>query len=169
MLTRLKQHKISTIVLASKFPPNNFASDPVWDNVLSISPWRNWRCSPENIVLRFQKQNGVKINIRNHLYSKDGMYWQEKKDGFDFLRPIVALWMREDKTARQIVDLINGNQNLTQRLKRPMTTANLARLKREWGMRSYKPEKKPRKPKTSKAQVPDSSVALMNSQRSVFL
>ena len=169
MLTRLKQHKISTIVLASKFPPNNFASDPVWDNVLSISPWRNWRCSSENIVLRFQKKNGVKMNIRHHLYSKDGILWQEKFDGFDFLRPIVALWMREDKTARQIVNLINGNLNLIQRLKRPMTTANLARLKREWGLRSYKPERKPRKPKTSKAHVADSPVEQMNSQRSVFL
>ena len=109
------------------------------------------------------------MNIRYHLHSKDGEHWQYKFDGFDFLRPLVASWMQNDKTASQIVDLINGNPNLRQGLKRPMTTANLARLKREWGMRSYKPEKKPRKPKTSKAQVADSSVAQMNSQRSVFL
>ena len=169
MLTRLKQRGISTMVLASKFPPNNFAFDSVWDNVLSISPWRNWRCSADNIVLRFQKKNGVKMNIRHHLQSIDGEFWQEKFDGFDFLRPQVALWMRNDKTASQIVDLINGTPYLRQRLKRPMTTANLARLKREWGMRSYKPERKPRKPKTSKTQVAGSSVAQMNSQRSVFL
>lgn len=163
MLTRLKQHGISTMVLASKFPPNNFAFDSVWDNVLSICPWRNWRCSAENIVLRFQKKNGVKMNIRHHLYSKDVFFWQEKFDGFDFLRPLVTSWMRNDKTASQIVDLINDNMNLRQILKRPMTTANLARLKREWGMRSYKPERKPRKAKTSKAQVAGSSVAPMNS------
>ena len=169
MLTRLKQRGISTIFLASKFPPNNFAFDPVWDNFLSISPWRNWRCSAENIVLRFRKKNSVKMNIRHHLQSIDGEHWQEKFDGFDFLRPLVALWMREDKTARQIVGLINGNPNLRQRMKRPMTAANLARLKREWGVRSYKPERKPRKPKTRKAQVAGSSVAQMNSQRSVFL
>ena len=169
MLTRLKQRGISTMFLASKFPPNNFAFDPVWDHVLSINPWRNWRCSAENIVLRFRKKNGVKMNMRHHLQSIDGEHWREKFDGFDFLRPLVASWMREDKTARQIVGLINDNPNLRQRLKRPMSTANLARLKREWGVRSYKPERKPRKPKTRKAQVAGSSVAQMNSQRSVFL
>ena len=103
------------------------------------------------------------MNMRHHLQSIDGEHWREKFDGFDFLRPLVDLWMRNDKTACQIVDLINSNPNLRQRLKRPMTTANLARLKREWGMRSYKPERKPRKPKTSKVQVAASSAAQINS------
>ena len=162
MLKRLKQQRISTIVLASRRPPNNFASDQIWDNVITISPWRNWRCSSENIVLRFQKKNGMKMSIQHHFCSKN-MVWQERFDGLDFLRPLVASWMRNDKTARQIVELINGNLYLRQRLKRPMTTANLARLKRKWGMRTYKQTRKPRKPKTSKVQTIVSSVEETNS------
>ena len=147
MLLQMKNNGISVIILTSKLPPNNFASHGVWDNVIKITPWRTWRCSPYNIVLRFLKKDGLKTNIRYHLDSDNGLYWHEKKDSYDYLKPVIVDLMRDGKTALQIVDLINNNLNLAGRLKRPMTTSNLARLKREWGLRSYKPEKKPRKTK----------------------
>ena len=151
MLLRMKNNGISIIILASKLPPDNFASHGVWDNIIKITPWRTWRCSPYNIVLRFLKRDGLKTNIRYHLDSDNGLVWDEKYDSYEYLKPVIVDLMRNGKTALQIVDLINGNLNLAGRLKRPMTTSNLARLKREWDLRSYKPEKKPRKTKVKKS------------------
>ena len=160
MLLRMKNNGISVIILTSNLPPNNFASHGVWDNVIKITPWRTWRCSPYNIVLRFLKRDGLKTNIRYHLDSDNGLVWNEKYDSYEYLKPVIVDLMRDGKTALQIVDLINGNLNLAGRLKRPMTTSNLARLKREWGLRSYKPEKKPRK-----TQVKNQSVKLSVSEQ----
>ena len=164
MLMRLKQRHVSTIVIAPELPPNYFALHSVWDNVVDIRPWRSWRCSPNNLVLRFLKCNGLKAGMRCHLVvENDGIFWQEKFDGFEFLRPLISQWVRDGRKAREIVYMINDNLNLSSRLRRPMTLSNLARLKREWGLRSYKPEKKPRKKRsTTSTQDSPTSSAEMN-------
>ena len=163
MLTRLKQREISIIVVASKMPPENFSSRSIWDNVLSISPWRNWRCSPNNIVVDFQRKMGIKVKMRRYLCFSKERGWQEISGSYDFLRPIVTAYVRNNLTAREIVAEINGMYGFAKWLKRPMTLANLARLKREWGIRSYKPEKKPRKKKQSKVHIEESSPTEMKS------
>ena len=147
LLIRMKVRRISVIVLASKQPPNNFAHHAEWDNFVHISPWRNWRCSPSNVVLQFYKRDGDKTNIRHHLVFKDETCWQEAYDYLDFLKPVVVQEMHNGKTAVQIVKTINDCFLTSGRMRRPMTTSNLARLKREWGLRTYRPEKKPRKKK----------------------
>lgn len=160
MLIRLKEKKCSVIILTNKLPPGNFAANAIWDNIIRIKPWRSWRCSPYNLVLHFQRANGCQVNIQRHILSTNGgNSWLEKQDSYIFLKPLIVAWMRNDKTSAQIVHLINSNQNLYSNLKRPMTISNLARLKREWSLRSYKPERKPRKPKTKKNQSPNSSSA----------
>ena len=158
MLMRLKKRNCSVVVLASKLPPSNFALNSIWDNVVKITPRRVNRFSRYNMTINLQRSNGKKSSIRSHIYSVDGgNSWLQTQDGCDFLKPTVMAWMREGKTALQIVSLINNNPNFLYQLKRPMSASNLARLKREWGLRSYKPERKPRKPKTKKNQSPNSS------------
>lgn len=152
MLIRLKEKKCSVIILTDKLPPGNFAANAIWDNIIRIKPWRSWRCSPYNLVLRFQRANGRQVNIQRHILSTNGgNSWIEKQESYIFLKPLVVAWMQDGKTSVQIVHLINNDQNLYSNLKRPMTIFNLARLKREWGLRSYKPERKPRKPKVKKS------------------
>lgn len=152
MLIRQKEKKCSVIILTDKLPPGNFAANAIWDNIIRIKPWRSWRCSPYNLVLRFQRANGCQVNIQRHILSTNGgNYWIEKQESYIFLKPLVVAWMQDGKTSVQIVHLINNDQNLYSNLKRPMTIFNLARLKREWGLRSYKPERKPRKPKVKKS------------------
>ena len=58
--------------------------------------------------------------------------------------------MRAGKTAAQIIDLINKNPNHRFYLKKDITKSTLANLKREWGLRTYKPESKPRKAKSKR-------------------
>ena len=158
MLMRFKKRNCSVVVLASKLPPSNFVLNGVWDNVIKITPRRAKRCSRYNLTLHLQRSNGKKSSIRSHIYSVDGgNSWLQTQDGCDFLKPTVMAWMREGKTALQIVGLINNNPNFRYQLKRPMSASNLARLKREWGLRSYRPERKPRKPKIKKNQSTNSS------------
>ena len=152
MLMRFKKRHCSVVVLATKLPPSNFALNSIWDNVVKIAPRRANRCSRYNMTINLQKSNGKKSSIRSHIYSVDGgNSWVQTQDGYDFLKPTVMAWMREGKTALQIVGLINNNPNFRYQLKRPMSTSNLAKLKREWGLRSYRPERKPRKPKAKKS------------------
>ena len=154
MLLRLKKQNCSVVVLTSKLPPNNFSLNKVWDNVIKITPRRASQCSKYNMTLNLQRSNGKKSSILSHIYSIDGgNSWVQTHAGCDFLKPTVMAWMREGKTALQIVGLINFRYQL----KRPMSASNLARLKREWGLRSYRPERKPRKPKIKKNQSTNSS------------
>jgi hypothetical protein len=67
-----------------------------------------------------------------------------------FLKPFIVEHMKAGKTAVQIVDIINNNELLASILGKKLTVSTLANLKREWGLRTYKPESKPRKAKSKR-------------------
>lgn len=160
MLQYLKERKIILIMLNPTFPPKSFVGNAVWDNIIIANQWRRWRCSPQNMTLNIVRKEQKKENLKYRM-KRDvrGNWIFIQREGY-FLQPFVAKKMQEGRTAAEIVKFINEIPFFRQRLKKDLTTSTLAALKREWGLRTYKPETRPRKPKTSKRQK--AAVALLD-------
>ena len=153
MLKHLKKKMISIVMLNSEKPPKGFIANPIWDNVAEIRPWRTWRCGKYDIVFKYHKYNRRKIEKRFRLFSQDGINWDVKNSYYEELKPYLLCLFRNKNppTATQALNTINNSPDFPH-LTTPMTMSTLARLKHELGLRTYRPEKKPRKKKTPRNQ-----------------
>lgn len=150
MLQYLKKRKINLIVVNPIQPPKSFGCNNNWDNIIIANQWRKWRCSPRKMTLNILRKERIKVDFKYNLNLKSNGEFIFEPKYKKFLRSVVAEYMRAGKTAAQIIDLINKNPNHRFYLKKDITKSTLANLKREWGLRTYKPESKPRKAKSKR-------------------
>lgn len=149
MLQYLRKRKISLIVLNPTYPPKSLVGNNNWDNIIVANQWRKWRCAPSRMTVNILKKERTKVDFKYDLNLKDGEVVFNPQNT-NAIRSVVASYMRAGKTAAQIVDLINNNETLAFMLRKKLTVSTLANLKRKWGLRTYKPESKPRKAKSKR-------------------
>lgn len=70
------------------------------------------------------------------------LYFVDKPNGYEELKPIILQLFNLGKNAEEIVNILEKENRII------LSLSMLNKLKREWGLRSYKQEKKPRKSKT---------------------
>ncbi len=150
MLTFMRDKNISLIVLNPIAPPKSFVNNTFWDNIIIADQWRKWRCAPQNMTLKICKKEKVKVDFKYRMRRDPWGCWSFIPQCKTFLKPFIVEHMKAGKTAVQIVDIINNNELLASILGKKLTVSTLANLKREWGLRTYKPESKPRKAKSKR-------------------
>lgn len=114
----------------------------LFDNVIESQLWRKQKCSDRNLTVTLSKLAGRHFNfpIKYHIKSpQDEIAWQEVGKRYDTLRPIIAALTEAEFTAQQQIELLRI------RYKTSISLPMLAKLKRDWGIRTYRPTKKGRK------------------------
>ncbi len=118
----------------------------MFEQVIEIKKWREHKCSSNNLIATFIKYDKqiLKQPISTHLVTpKNQIFWEIRQNYHAILKPFIMEGIKDGRTAKELVSLIKDKYNLTVSL--PM----LAKLKRDFGIKSYKPSKKPRATKKS--------------------
>lgn len=133
-LKRMKSQGRGIVLTASK----EFALKKLYrlfDQVIEFKPWRPQKCGSRNLVATLHKLEGeyLKHSICFHIKSpKDKIAWKEVGKRYDLMRSIIAALIREGFTAKEQVIFLDERYSI--KLSLPM----LAKLKRDWGLRTYK-------------------------------
>lgn len=137
-MNRLKNNGMTVLIVTSK-PPREIARNAIWDTVITMRRWRAHHCGNHRLVADIRTRTGKRnCQVR---YQEHGNFWICVPDKRDLLREPVREMMAAGLNAKQIVAAINARY---QGLNKPLTESSLASMKRFWGFRTYRPEKKPR-------------------------
>jgi hypothetical protein len=138
MIKQLQARNITTIVV-SRTPPKNVINSKIWDNVLEARPWRKHKCGGRNILVNATKYDHQVVP--NDFYPirlmspKDKIQWEEIYPAYYDLIPGIKFMVSQGKSSKQILEVLRGNHP-------KLTLPTLARLRREWGISTYKQKKK---------------------------
>lgn len=138
VMKRLKKKEVTVLIVTPK-PPRGISRNPIWDTVITMRRWRTHHCGKRNLVAEIRTHSG-KRNCKA-CYQENKNCWTYTPDKKDILKEPVREMMAAGLNAKQIVAAINAS-NLE--LNKPLTESSLASMKRFWGFRTYRPEKKPR-------------------------
>ena len=138
VMKRLKKKEVTVLIVTPK-PPRGISRNPIWDTVITMRRWRTHHCGKRNLVAEIRTHSG-KRNCKACYQEKENR-WTYIPDKKDVLKEPVREMMAAGLNAKQIVAAINAS-NLG--LNKPLTESSLASMKRFWGFRTYRPEKKPR-------------------------
>lgn len=137
-MNRLKK-KGMTVLIVTPEAPNKISRNAIWDTVITMKKWRAHHCGNHRLVASIQTRTDKRIcQVR---YQEKEKLWLFTPDKRDFLREPVRAMMAARLNAKQIVAAINARY---QGLDKPLTESALAAMKRFWGFRTYRLEKKPR-------------------------
>jgi len=107
-----------------------------FDNIFTCTLKRKTR-SNRNLVIDIQTKSGKQMPV--HVCSpNDHILWAEQVEKYSELEPIVAECVKQGMTAKEIIAYLKNYYE------RSLTMPTLARMKRKWGIRTYRKEKKPR-------------------------
>ena len=121
----------------------------IWDNLIYCQKRKNYRCSNRDIIVTVKRSIYKTTSSYYYLKSEDKtIFWTLRQPKHEQLKLIIAECVKQRMTARETVGY------LLQKWGIQLSLTNLARLKRKWGLRTYRPEKKPRAPKKTKKQSP---------------
>ena len=138
VMKRLKKKEVTVLIVTPK-PPRGISRNAIWDTVITMRRWRTHHCGKHNLVAEIRTHSG-KRNCKACYQEKENR-WTYTPDKKDVLKEPVREMMAAGLNAKQIVAAINAS-NLG--LNKPLTESSLASMKRFWGFRTYRPEKKPR-------------------------
>ena len=138
VMKRLKKKEVTVLIVTPK-PPRGISRNAIWDTVITMRRWRKHHCGKHNLVAEIRTHSG-KRNCKACYQEKENR-WTYIPDKKDVLKEPVREMMAAGLNAKQIVAAINAS-NLG--LNKPLTESSLASMKRFWGFRTYRPEKKPR-------------------------
>ena len=138
VMKRLKKKEVTVLIVTPK-PPRGISRNAIWDTVITMRRWRTHHCGKHNLVAEIRTHSG-KRNCKACYQEKENR-WTYTPDKKDVLKEPVREMMAAGLNAKQIVAAINAS-NLG--LNKPLTESSLASMKRFWGLRTYRPEKKPR-------------------------
>lgn len=137
-MNRLKNNGMTVLIVTPK-PPRGISRNAIWDTVITMKKWRAHHCGNHRLVADIRTRTGKRnCQVR---YQEYGNHWICVPDKRDLLREPVREMMAAGLNAKQIVAAINARY---QGLDKPLTESALAAMKRFWGFRTYRPEKKPR-------------------------
>lgn len=128
-----------TVLIVTPEAPNKISRNAIWDTVITMKKWRAHHCGNHRLVAEIRTRTG-KRNCQVRYQEKEKL-WLFTPDKRDFLREPVRAMMAAGLNAKQIVAAINASNFGSTK---PLTESSLAALKRFWGFRTYRPEKKPR-------------------------
>ena len=138
VMKRLKKKEVTVLIVTPK-PPHGISRNAIWDTVITMKKWRAHHCGNHRLVAEIRTRTGKRnCQVRYLENEKRWIYVPDKKD---ILKEPVREMMAAGLKAKQIVAAINAS-NLG--LNKPLTESSLASMKRFWGFRTYRPEKKPR-------------------------
>ncbi|WP_337748183.1 hypothetical protein [Victivallis vadensis] len=146
-MKRLNNSGMTVLIVTSR-PPRGISRNAIWDTVITMRKWRAHHCGKHRLVADIRTRTGKRnCQVR---YQEYGNFWVCIPDKRDLLREPVREMMAAGLNAKQIVAAINARY---QGLNRPLTESALAAMKRFWGFRTYRPEKKPRTKRTVQRNV----------------
>ena len=138
VMRRLKKKGMTVLVVTPQLP-RGIPHSSIWDTVITMKKWRAHHCGNHRLVASIQTRTDKRIcQVR---YQEKEKLWLFTPDKRDFLREPVRAMMAARLNAKQIVAAINARY---QGLDKPLTESALAAMKRFWGFRTYRLEKKPR-------------------------
>ena len=137
-MNRLKNNGMTVLIVIPK-PPRGISRNAIWDTVITMKKGRAHHCGNHRLVADIRTRTGKRnCQVRCQEY---GNLWICVPDKRDLLREPVREMMAAGLNAKQIVAAINARY---QGLNKPLTESSLAGMKRFWGFRTYRLEKKPR-------------------------
>lgn len=139
VMRRLKTQGMNILIVTPEAPPSIINND-IWDSVISTKRWRTHRCGERRLVAEVRDHTETRLFQLRYIVRKNKEIWISIPDKRDFLRKPVKAMMDAGLKSKEIVAEINRWGVL----QRPLTEASLAALKRFWGFRTYRLEKKPR-------------------------
>lgn len=132
----------------------------IWDSVIEIRREKKYSDIHKVRQIKFLRNKNsllVKPNISFWLVeckypcstteyeNNRRLYFVDKPNGYEDLKPIILQLFNLGKTAEEIVNILEKEDRII------LSLSMLNKLKREWGLRSYRLETKPRKTKQIKS------------------
>ncbi len=141
MLKTLRAQGIASVFTARHIPTEEITEE-TWSHILKLEKLHNPK-APAYQRLSFQKSAHLNLHYTCPYYVQptENLCWVVSGvDPYEQLKPRITAWVNAGKTAKEIIAAL---QNTGQQLSLPM----LAKLKRQWNLRTYKESVRPRRRK----------------------
>ena len=141
MLKTLRTQGIASVFTARHIPTEEITAE-TWSHILKLEKLHNPKAS---VCQRLSFQKSAHLNLRYTcsycIQTTENLCWVVSGvDPYEQLKPQITAWVNAGKTAKEIIAVL---QSTGQQLSLPM----LAKLKRQWNLRTYKESVKPRRRK----------------------
>ncbi len=140
LASQLKQQGCSVVVIDRN--TRRIRNKGSWDNIFSIRLRRKYRCSKRDLAIDVKKCIITQATEVDPFYVHSNMkslHWETKCQKHEDLRVYVTECVNVGKTAEETIRILKFKYGVS------ITSATLGRLKRKWGLRTYRPEKRKRK------------------------
>lgn len=141
MLKTLRTQEIVSVFTARHIPTEEIMTE-TWSHILKLEKLHNPQ-TPNCQRLSFQKSAHLNLGYTcsYHIQPTGNLRWIVSGfDPYEQLKPQITAWVNAGKTAKEIIAAL---QSTGQQLSLPM----LAKLKRQWNLRTYKESVRPRRRK----------------------
>lgn len=141
MLKTLRAQGIASVFTARHIPTEEITEE-TWSHILKLEKLHNPK-APAYQRLSFQKSAHLNLHYTCPYYVQptENLCWVVSGVApYEQLKPRITAWVNAGKTAKEIIAAL---QNTGQQLSLPM----LAKLKRQWNLRTYKESVRPRRRK----------------------
>ena len=141
MLKTLRTQGIASVFTARHIPTEEITAE-TWSHILKLEKLHNPKAS---VCQRLSFQKSAHLNLRYTcsycIQTTENLCWVVSGVApYEQLKPRITAWVNAGKTAKEIIAAL---QNTGQQLSLPM----LAKLKRQWNLRTYKESVRPRRRK----------------------